>query len=143
MRNCTNVLTQRVLNDLQRARLFCGRMIQLHAHSLPPSPVGTWAVFLSLPVCNRLSLRGSGEGMGVEPKSYDRKKAWPSIYHSILSGFDVYVWETCLHTIPLKFHFFSHAQKYYFFAYKRVAKIMLSFPLLSHQIFNYYLQGRL
>jgi hypothetical protein len=30
---------QRVLNDFYRSRLSCGRMIKLHAHPPPPSPV--------------------------------------------------------------------------------------------------------
>ncbi len=58
--------------------------------SLPPS---FWVfhkqvVSLSLAVCLRSSLltgkRAGGGGHGA--KSYDRKKAWPSIYRSILSG---------------------------------------------------------
>jgi hypothetical protein len=32
-------IVQRVLKVLERARLCCGRMIRLHAHLLPPSPV--------------------------------------------------------------------------------------------------------
>ncbi len=45
---------QRVLNDLSRTRLSCGRMIQL----LPPplSPVRMSSLFLSLPACRRSSL---------------------------------------------------------------------------------------
>jgi hypothetical protein len=101
-------LTQRVLNDLQRARFSCGRIIRLYAN--PPSPLSYGA------------------------ELYDRKKAWPSINVSILSDFDIYLQDS------FQFHFFSYAQKLSFFAYRGLAKIMLSFPLLSHQILNYFLQ---
>jgi hypothetical protein len=54
--------------------LYYGRMIRLHAHSLTVSPT------------RRSSLRGvKAEGGGKRgAELYDRKKAWPSIKHSIL-----------------------------------------------------------
>jgi hypothetical protein len=64
-------------------------MIQLHAHPLPlPYPVN----MLDLRHTGRLRkngnlLMGEGEGGGCGAESYDRKKAWPSINHSILSRF--------------------------------------------------------
>ncbi len=48
---------------LKRLRLSCGRMIRLHAHPLPPSPVSKLPLLLSLPVC-RLSSLLTGEGGG-------------------------------------------------------------------------------
>ncbi len=80
--------TPQVLNDLQRARLSCGRMIRLHTHPIhPPSPVSILSLFLSLPECRRSSsLREEGGRGGRGAESYDRKKAWSSINHSVLSG---------------------------------------------------------
>ena len=52
---------QRVLNDLQRARLSFGPTIWLLATLLPPSPVSKLSLFLSLFVCRRSSLM-TGEG---------------------------------------------------------------------------------
>ncbi len=69
-------LTQSVLNDLKRIRLFCGgRMIQLlaHPHPHPTCPVSKLSLFLSLSVCCRSSLLMGGGGRGAI--SYDREKA--------------------------------------------------------------------
>ncbi len=54
----------------------------------PPPPVSKLPhLFLSLPLCRRSSLlTGEGEGCGRGAESYDRKKAWPSIIRSLLSG---------------------------------------------------------
>jgi hypothetical protein len=64
-------------------------MIRLLASHSPPSPIGKWSLFLSVPVCRRSSFLpgegGGGKGEGRGAKSYDRKKAWPSVNHSILS----------------------------------------------------------
>ncbi len=68
-----------------RGRTICDLFL---AHPLPPSPVSKLPLFLSLPVCRRSSLltgeKVGGGGRGVE--SYDRKKAWPSVIHSLLSA---------------------------------------------------------
>jgi hypothetical protein len=51
----------------------------------PLSPVGKLSLLLSPPVCRRSSLlTGRGGGGGAE--SSHRKKAWPSINYSLLSG---------------------------------------------------------
>jgi hypothetical protein len=76
---------QRGLKDLYGARLTC--VWKIRPHALPLSPVSKLPLFLSLPVCRRLSLlmgeEGGGDGRGA--KSNDRKKAWPSIHCSIHS----------------------------------------------------------
>jgi hypothetical protein len=60
--------------------LFCGRMIRLLAHPLPPSPVIKLSLFLSFTV--ELSDRvGRGEWGGRGATLYNREKAWPSINH--------------------------------------------------------------
>jgi hypothetical protein len=57
--------TQRVLNDLERTMLYCGRMIRLLAHPLPPSPPARkLSLFLSLPLCSRTSLLAGEAGRG-------------------------------------------------------------------------------
>jgi hypothetical protein len=61
----------------------------LLAHPLPLlSPVSKSSLFLSISVCRRLSLLtgdgGGGDRQGA--KSYGHRKAWSSIYHSILSA---------------------------------------------------------
>ncbi len=76
---------QRVLDDLWWSRLFCCRMFRLLALTLPLSSVSNLSLFLSLPMCRRSSLVTGGE-RGRGAKSYDRKKAWPSINHSIHSA---------------------------------------------------------
>ncbi len=54
---------------------------------LPPSPVSKLPLFLSPPVCCRSSLlKGEGGGGGRGAEAYDRKKALPSINHSILAA---------------------------------------------------------
>ncbi len=64
-------------------------MIRLLSHPLTPfPPVKKLSLFLSLPVCHLSSLLTGVEGRGWGGRgalSYDRKKAWPSIYRSILS----------------------------------------------------------
>jgi hypothetical protein len=59
----------RVLNDLKRAKLSCGRMIRLHTHPPSPSPVSNMSLFLSLPVSFLVELSEwrRGKGVGVEP----------------------------------------------------------------------------
>jgi len=47
---------QRVLNDLQRVRVSCRRMIRLLAHPLPPSSVNKLSLFPSLPMCRQVEL---------------------------------------------------------------------------------------
>ncbi len=56
----------------------------------PPPSVSKLYLFLSLTLCRRSSLLigERGEGAGVEPNHATRKKAWASIYISILSGWD-------------------------------------------------------
>ncbi len=77
--------TQKVFNDLLRTRLSLRRMFWFLAHP-SPSPVSKLSIFLSLPVCRRLSLLTGEGGRGVcGAKSYGREKAWSSISHSILS----------------------------------------------------------
>ncbi len=76
---------QRVLNDLERARLSCGRMVHLLPPFLPPPPpsVSKLSLFLAGWAYRR---EEGGYVVGEERKSYDRGKAWPSVIHSILSG---------------------------------------------------------
>jgi hypothetical protein len=59
---------QRVMNDLYRTRLSCGRIIRLLAHPPSPSAVSKLSLFLSLPMCRRSSLLTGekGGGVGVE-----------------------------------------------------------------------------
>jgi hypothetical protein len=52
---------QRVLNDLQRNKLSCVRIIQLLAHPLPHFPDINLSLILGLPVCHRSGLL-TGEG---------------------------------------------------------------------------------
>jgi hypothetical protein len=76
---------QRVLNDLKRAKLSCGSYDSAPHPSPSLSPVSNMSLFLSLPVCRWSSLlRGGGGSVGRG--SNNRKKAWPSVNHSILSG---------------------------------------------------------
>ncbi len=45
----TMISNQRVLNDLERTRLSCGRMIRLLVHPTPsPSPISKLSLFLSI-----------------------------------------------------------------------------------------------
>jgi hypothetical protein len=79
-------LLQRVFNDLSRARSSRGSMIWLLGHLLPPSPVSK----LDRQHAGRLRKRdnlltGGGRG-GRGAESHDRRKAWSSIQHSMLSG---------------------------------------------------------
>ncbi len=55
---------------------------------LTPPPQSTSCLSFSVFLCVacRAYCRKGGEGVGVESKSYDCKKAWPSMNHSILSG---------------------------------------------------------
>ncbi len=76
---------QRVVNNLQRARLSCGRMIRLLAHPLPLIS-RQQIVSLSQYSPVRPYWRWEGEGCRHGGKLYDHEKAWPSINHSILSG---------------------------------------------------------
>ncbi len=70
---------QRVLNDLQRARL--SRSLWLGS-SPPPSTGDTQEDWERETTCSRE--RGEGGGRGTE--SFDRKEAWASTNHSILSA---------------------------------------------------------
>ncbi len=76
---------QRVLNDSIEDRAF---LRSYDSAPRPPSPIGKLSLFLSVPVCRRSSLL-TGEEVGREvgrgAKSCDRKKAWPSVNHWILS----------------------------------------------------------
>ncbi len=80
---------QKVLKDLWWTRL------SYSAPCPPPSspfPFSKLSLFLSLPVCPVEYTDGSGGRRGGRgAKSYDRKKACPSINHSILSG-----WSACI-----------------------------------------------
>ncbi len=79
------LVIQRVLNELWRTRLACGRMIRV-AHPLSPSPVSNLFLFLNLPVCRRSSLLTWGGGRGGRgAKSDDHETAYPSMNHSRLS----------------------------------------------------------
>ena len=80
---------QRVLNDLLRARLSRGgRMIWLLAYPLPPLP-SVSSTDDSLEDRGNLltgeKKRGKRGGQG-EKLNHNRKKAWSSINHSVLSG---------------------------------------------------------
>ncbi len=72
------------MNQLQRARFSYDSVIRLHAH-LTPSSVSKLLLFLGHSVCRRSNLLTGGGERGVSLE-YDRKKAWTSINHSILSG---------------------------------------------------------
>jgi hypothetical protein len=78
---------QRVLNDLWRAMLSRGRMIWLLAHPFPPLPSESSTGDKQEDRERETSCwREGGEGWGGRgAESYDRKKAWSSINHSILS----------------------------------------------------------
>jgi len=126
MKKWTSVLTQRVLNNFnERARFSSGRMIQIHAHPLPPSPVRKWAVFLS----RRLSLRGRGKGLAVEPNYTTARKRSPLqiIHYSLVL---TYMLDKLVSTRSLT------NSTFYVFCLQRACKILLSFPLLSHHFGN-------
>ncbi len=76
--------SQRVLNDLQRTSLSCGRMIRLLALPFPPLLVSKLSLILSLPVCHRSRLLTGeeGEGEGEEPNHTTVKYPGP-LYKSI------------------------------------------------------------
>ncbi len=83
---------QRVLTDLYRTRLSCGRMIQL----LAPPPFRQQVVYLFPYSCvSPVKLTNGSWPIGWEgkckwgAKSYDHQKAWSSIIHSILSVWNV------------------------------------------------------
>ena len=61
---------QRVLHDLQRTRLSCGRMIQLLTHHLPPPLYRVWPVEVT-------DGRGVVEGVGEEPNDTTARKPDP------------------------------------------------------------------
>ncbi len=64
---------QRVLDDLQRTRLYRGRMIWLLPQSPPPPPPPAWASYLSFSIflCVTGELTERGEKWGrSQPKSY-------------------------------------------------------------------------
>ncbi len=66
----------------EQASLRC--MIRLLARPLPPLPSATCLSF-SVFLCGRAYCRERGVPGGRGAESYDRKKAWPSINHLILS----------------------------------------------------------
>jgi hypothetical protein len=68
---------QRVLNDLQRTRLSCGRMNWLLAHPLPSASCLSFSLFLCAAAV-KLE-RGEGGAWARNHESYDRKKVWSSI----------------------------------------------------------------
>jgi hypothetical protein len=80
-----NTLTQRILNDLQRARL------SRPSYDLAPSPSpdpnfgSKLSLILNLSVCVAVRTYWPKSG-GTAPKSYDCKKARFSIIHPILSA---------------------------------------------------------
>ncbi len=87
--HCTVLCTvqQKVLNDLQGARLSRGRMIWLPTTPFPlltfvSSTGDTEEDWERETIC----WRKGGEGGGREAESYDRKQARSSINYSILSG---------------------------------------------------------
>jgi len=79
-----------VLNDFERfieSQAFL-RLYNLAPRS-PPSPFSSQQVVsVSQSVCvlpvELTEIRGGGRGA----ESYDRENAWPSIYHSIFSGYE-------------------------------------------------------
>jgi hypothetical protein len=72
-----NTVMQRGLNDLERPKLSCGRIIWLHAHPLPSLSRQQVAslIFRSSYVSPVELTDGRGGGGGGGAKSYDRKKA--------------------------------------------------------------------
>ncbi len=78
--------SQRVLNDLQRTRISCRRMIWLLAHPLrPPLPSGMLDRRHTIRLRKRDNVpKGGGGGDGA--KSNDGRKVQSSTNHSILSG---------------------------------------------------------
>ncbi len=75
---------QRVLNDYRGPGFLARRMIWLLA--LPPLPTKKLARRHTGGLRKRYYLlTGEGEGGGRRAESYDRKKAWSSINHSLLS----------------------------------------------------------
>jgi hypothetical protein len=71
--------------DLQRARLFCGRMIRIHAH---PGLFPTLPSVTSTGDTQELLLTGGVEAGGHGAELYYRKFAWPSRNNTILSKVD-------------------------------------------------------
>ncbi len=74
---------------LKEGQGSCGHVIRLHAHPLPPlSPRYTrLATHRKTEKERQLADVRGGEGGGHGAESYDRKRLWPSINHSILSEF--------------------------------------------------------
>jgi hypothetical protein len=81
----TETGTQRVLNDFWRARLSRGRMIWLQAPAHPLRQVRPAKHRKTEKERQLADGRRRGEGGGRGTESYDCKKAWSSINHSILS----------------------------------------------------------
>jgi hypothetical protein len=80
------VVPERIEGFIEGQAFLRGRMIRLHAQTLPPSPISK----LDRRHIGRLRKRGNllkeeGEGGGRGAESCERKKAWSSINHSILS----------------------------------------------------------
>jgi hypothetical protein len=81
--------TQRILNDLQWARLSPDRIILPHLPPPPPPlPAASCFSFSVFSECRRWSFltEEGGRRDGCGAKSHDCKKAWPYKNHSVLSG---------------------------------------------------------
>jgi hypothetical protein len=72
-----HVYSQRVLNDLYRARLSRRRMICLLLHPLPTSSVSKLSLFLGLPECRRSSFLRREGGRGGEPNHTKARQPGP------------------------------------------------------------------
>jgi hypothetical protein len=89
----------------RRPNFFRGRIIWLLSHY--PLPPLLSATCLSFSVCvSPIKLTDGkwweGVGLGAKSKSYDGKKAWPSLNHSILSGSHIPRMMPQLNTIGMK-----------------------------------------
>jgi hypothetical protein len=90
----------KALTDFYRAPSFLAvlQFGSIHAYPLPPHHVSKLDRRLEGDLRKRDKLlTGEGEGGGRGAKSYDRKKAWPFINHSMLSWRMNYCYYIVLH----------------------------------------------